>query len=469
MENSRLKSRLIASRFTTGLMILGLLLIPALPSFAQHGRPEVSVGEHAVSPPVRDLPTHTELPGHRIKPLHIIPPSHAASGQADGALQTSFTSAVATTAGLNFAGVGNGDYGFTPNAAPPDTNGAVGATQYVHWVNESFAVFSKSTGSLVKGPVAGNQLFQALGISHPCAVNNDGDPIAQYDKQAGRWVLTQFSVTNGPPFYQCIAVSTTSDATGTFNVYAFQQPNFNDYPKLGVWPDAYYTTFNMFSGNTFAGARTCAFNRNAMLSGAVATQVCFQLSASFASLLPSDLDGASGAAGTTSAPPAGSPNFLLNFGTNSVNLWTFHVDFTTPANSTLSGPTNIPVASFSAACNGGSCVQQPSTHQRLDSLGDRLMYRLSYRNFGGNHESLVVNHSVKVGASKRNPFSGVRWYELRRIPSGSGSFAVFQQGTYSPDSTFRWMGSIAMDKNGDIAVGYSASSSSVFPSIRYTG
>ncbi len=141
----------------------------------------------------------------------------------------------------------------------------------------------------IKGPVAGNQLFQALGGTHPCAVNNDGDPIAQYDKQGGRWVLTQFSVTGGPPFYQCIAVSTTSDATGTFNVYAFQQPNFNDYPKVGVWPDAYYATFNMFSGNTFVGARACAFDRSAMLSGAVATQVCFQLSSSFGSLLPAAL------------------------------------------------------------------------------------------------------------------------------------------------------------------------------------
>ena len=468
MDSSGL-NRLRASRFLIRLIICALLLTHALPSFAQQGRPEVSFGDHAVSPPVRDLPVNTELRGHRIKPLRIIPPSGPASAQNDGALQTSSTAAVATTAGLNFAGVGNGDYGFTPNAAPPDTNGAVGATQYVQWINESFAVFSKSTGSLIKGPIAGNQLFQALGSTHPCAVNNDGDPIAQYDKQAGRWVLTQFSVTGGPPFYQCIAVSTTSDATGTFHVYAFQQPNFNDYPKIGVWPDAYYVTFNMFSGNSFVGARTCAFNRSAMLAGTAAMQICFQLSSSFASLLPADLDGASGATGTTAAPPAGTPNFLLNFGTNSLNLWTFHVDFTTPANSKLTGPTNIPVAAFSAACNGGSCVQQPSTNQKLDSLGDRLMYRLAYRNFAGNHESLVVNHSVRVGTTKRNPFTGVRWYELRRTPSGSGSFSVFQQGTFSPDSTFRWMGSVGMDKTGDIAVGYSASSSSVFPAIRFTG
>lgn len=445
-------------------MLLGLAALPlaAQGDSATAGPPEVTLGEHAVSPPVRDLPTFTEAPGLRVKPLRRPQEAPATSPQAPGALQTSVTLAVATTAGLNFAGVGNGDYGFAPNAAPPDTNGAVGATQYVQWVNESFAVFDKTTGALVKGPVAGNQLFQGLGPTHPCFVNNDGDPIAQYDKLAGRWVLTQFSVTGGPPFYQCVAVSQTSDATGAYNVYAFSEPNFNDYPKLGVWPDAYYVTFNMFSGNSFVGARACAFDRSAMLAGGTATQICFQLSSSFGSLLPSDLDGAT-------APPAGSPNFLLNFGTNSLNLWKFHVDFVTPANSTLAGPTNIGVASFSTACGGGTCVPQPSTSQKLDSLGDRLMYRLAYRNFASAvpaHESLVVNHSVFVSKARNKEVDAVRWYEIRN-PNGTPT--VFQQGTFAPDSTTRWMGSIAMDKVGDIAVGYSASSSSVFPSIRYTG
>src|SRR5947208_2649921 len=314
MDNVTFSFRLWLRRLSRGLFFcaLSLCLVPTI-SAQEMGRPEILAAEHAVSLPLRELPTLTEVPGFRAKLVHLIP--QAATTQPDGALQTETTPAVATTAGLNFAGVGNGDYGFTPNAAPPDTNGAVGATQYVQWVNESFAVFDKSTGSLIKGPVAGNQLFQALGSSHPCAVNNDGDPIAQYDKQAGRWVLTQFSVTGGPPFFQCVAVSTTSDATGSYHVYAFQQPNFNDYPKIGVWPDAYYATFNMFSGNSFVGARACAFNRSAMLAGAAATQVCFQLAASFASLLPADLDGASGAVGTTSPPAAGTPNFLLNFGT----------------------------------------------------------------------------------------------------------------------------------------------------------
>ncbi len=187
---------------------------------------------------------------------------------------------------------------------------------------------------------------------------------------------------------------------------------------------------------------------------------CFQLSTAYPSLLPADLDG-------TALPPSGSPGFFLDYtGSNTLNLWKFRVDFSNSAKTTLTGPTPISVASFSAACGGGTCIPQPSTRQKLDSLADRLMYRLAYRNFG-DHESMVVNQSVTAGSS-----TGIRWYELRN-PSGStmaaGTPVVFQQGTYAPDSAYRWMGSIAMDKAGDIAVGYSVSSSSTYPSIRYTG
>jgi fibronectin type 3 domain-containing protein len=190
-----------------------------------------------------------------------------------------------------------------------------------------------------------------------------------------------------------------------------------------------------------------------MLTGAAATQQCFQLSSSFGGLLPSDLDGAT-------LPPAGSPNYFLNFGSSSLNLWRFHVDWGNTANTTLTGPTTIPVAAFSQACNGGTCIPQGGTTQTLDSLGDRLMYRLAYRNFG-DHESIVANHSVTAGSSV-----GVRWYELRSLSSVP---TVYQQGTYAPDSSYRWMGSIAMDKAGNIALGYSVSSASMYPAIRYTG
>ena len=425
----------------------------------------VEVGQavhHDVSPPLGSL--HGAGPGtdhRREKPLRLLPTVGVGQEVPDPVVQSSAGGPLIGTPGLGFAGVGDGDYGFVPNAAPPDTVGAVGATQYVQWVNESFAVFNKTTHAIVAGfPKAGNTLWAGFGGG--CEANNDGDPIVKYDQLANRWILTQFSVTT-VPYLQCVAVSTGPDATGTYNRYAFSYGNtaFPDYPKLGVWPDAYYITFNIFNnGTTFGGAKLCAYDRTAMLNGAPATQVCFQLSTSFGGVLPADLDG-------KTLPPAGAPNYMLNFGSSSLNEWKFHVDFGTPANSTLAGPLNIPVAAFTTACGGGTCIPQPGTNNKLDSLGDRLMFRLAYRNIGGN-ETLLANHSVKASGTKRSQVDGVRWYELRN-PNATAGASVFQQGTFSPDSTNRWMASIAMDKFGNIGLGYSASSSAIFPSIRYTG
>src|SRR5712692_9050722 len=229
--------------------------------------PEVA---HAVSEPVRDLPPSAHAAG----PPHTIPllkpfGEHGGGGQVvDPELQTLVGPLVSTTTPLSFLGVGVGLGNYSDCCAPPDTNGAAGATQFVQWVNLDFAVFSK-TGTLVHGPVAGNSLWSNLGGQ--CAAHNDGDPIAHYDKAAGRWVLAQPVFRK--PYTYCLAVSQTSDATGSYNLYAFSMPNFPDYPKLGVWPDGYYASFNMFKGNRFVGARACAFNRAAMLSGATATMV----------------------------------------------------------------------------------------------------------------------------------------------------------------------------------------------------
>ncbi|HKE35257.1 MAG TPA: hypothetical protein VKB66_08630 [Candidatus Acidoferrum sp.] len=416
--------------------------------------------KHDISPALRDLPqspSPIEPKGER--PLRLIHGPREFSPQADPALQSSTGPLVSTTAGLNFLGAGVGiTNGFADCCAPPDTNGVAGATQFVQWVNLDFAVFDKATGSLVAGPTAGNTLWSGFG--GPCETSNSGDPIVQYDKAAGRWVLAQPVFTS--PYMYCLAVSTTSDATGTYYRYAFATPNnttlFPDYPKLGVWPDAYYASFNGFMGNTFTGPIACAYERSAMLTGAAAAQVCFQQGPGVGSLLPADLDGAT-------APPSGSPNFYMSLGSNTLNLFRFHVDFTTPSHSSFTGPTVIPVAAFSEACNGGTCIPQPSTIQKLDSLGDRLMYRLAYRNRSGT-ESLLVNHSIHVGGGKHSQIAGVRWYEVR---SPNGTPTLYQQGTFSPDSTSRWMGSIAMDKVGNIALGYSSSSGSVFPAIRFTG
>jgi hypothetical protein len=437
-------------------------LTPAVPQNPENPVPEWTAAVHAHTVNLRDMPVMVHRgEKHEAAPLRVLPRMGMLAGppalSQDIALQSQIIAAPSIGNVTSFAGVGNGDYGFAPNAAPPDTNLAVGATQVVQWVNESFGVFSKS-GALLAGPTAGNTLYQALGATHPCAVHNDGDIIAQYDKAANRWVLTQFSVTSGSSqgYWQCVAVSQTSDATGAYNVYAFNYGTvqFIDYPKLAVWNNAYYITYNVFNnGQTFAGPKLCAFDRTSMLAGAAATQICFQLSTSFGGVLPADLDG-------STPPPAGSPEYFIDFNTNSLDIFTISNPNFTNGTATLGGPTNIATAAFSPACGGGTCIPQAGTTQKLDSLADRLMYRLAYRNFG-DHEALVVNHSITSGSSV-----GIRWYEIR---SPGNSPTIFQQGTFAPDASFRWMGSAAMDSAGNIAVGYSVSSSSINPAIRFTG
>jgi hypothetical protein len=458
---------LLVIRTFAGIVVLGGFLgsaseVPAA-SNAGHGSPVVHTPDFAdVSQPLREIVPFREAAvaldkreNERPKAFRAMPAGEAA----DPLRQAAPGALVAVSPGLNFDGVGVGFGAFDPNVAPPDTNMSVGTTQVVQWVNLSFAVFDK-TGQLLLGPVAGNSIWSGFAGGR-CDLNNDGDPIVQYDKMANRWILTQFSVSGGPPFFQCVAVSRTSDATGAYARYAFSFGNqFNDYPKLGVWPDGYYMTYNLFlNGQTFSGGDVCAMDRTKMLAGdPSAGQVCFILP-NDGGLLPADLDG-------SRLPAAGTPNFVLSFGTNALNFYRFHADFANPGSSSLTGPTVLPVAAFTPACGGGACIPQAGTKQVLDSLGDRLMYRLAYRSFA-DHESLVVNHSVKVGAGRRDNQTGVRWYELRN-PMGNPP-TVFQQGTYAPDALFRWMGSMAMDKVGNIAVGYSVSSSSMNPAIRFTG
>jgi hypothetical protein len=250
-------------------------------------------------------------------------------------------------------------------------------------------------------------------------------------------------------------------------------------PPRGVWPDGYYISFNIFqeiAGQPgkfrFVGSTVCAYDRRAMLRevNRAVTQQCVAVGREFGGLLPSDLDG-------TTPPPAGSPSFFLNFGQNSLDLWRFKVDWDAPANSRLTGPVSIPVAAFQAACQGRACMAQKDTTIPLDSLADRLMYRLSYRHFKKpdgttDREVMLVNHSVAApvpGSAGRN---GIRWYELRNPANGTmaaGTPQVQQHDTYAPDSDHRWMGSIAMDKAGNIGLGYSVSGAGLFPSLRFTG
>jgi hypothetical protein len=354
---------------------------------------------------------------------------------------------------LNFDGLSAADTVASGGPfVPPDTNGAVGASQFVEWVNVTFEVFDKASGAVVMGPTPGNAFWKGFGGT--CETHNDGDIIIQYDKAAGRWIAAQPVFSS--PFQYCIAVSTTSDATGSYDRYAFPLLAFPDYPKLGVWPDGYYVTYNIFT-QTFAGALACAYDRTNMLAGNPATSICFQQAESVGSLLPADVD-------SMTPPPTGEPNFLADLADSShLNLFRFHVDFATPGNSTFSGPTAIGVAPYSELCakaTDRACIPQPYPGEKVDSLGDRLMYRLAYRNFG-DHQSLVATHSIEGGA-----FSGVRWYEIRNPGS---SPVVFQQGTVVDPSVNYWMGSIAMDKVGNIALGFSMSSDSVYPGVAVVG
>ena len=369
---------------------------------------------------------------------------------------------------------------------PPDTNGAVGQTQFVQMVNSDFAVYAK-TGQVLRHATPIKALWS--GVGGECAVHNDGDPVVVYDQFADRWLLSQFVAqpAAGEDYGECVAVSQTGDATGAYNLYFFDwgATMFLDYPHIGVWRDGYYLSANEFptGQQTSAGAAAIVLERDKMLAGQPARYVWFDESAAnpvggqYIGQLPADADG-------SRLPPAGEPNVFAEVDDPSsipptgsdagfdLRLWRFHVDWTNPANSTFGDhgqPSfTLPVAPFvrpQCVYGYGDCALQKGGAQGLDVLGDRLMFRLAYRNFG-DHESLVLNHTVKADA-----LEGIRWYEVRN-PANAPS--ISQQGTYAPDDSVtnplsRWMGSIAMDKLGDIALGFSASGVNDYPSIRYTG
>ncbi len=388
------------------------------------------------------------------------PRPRALNGQSSGIVdspQQSFSlPPVSATIGLNFDGIPNSVNG-TLTGIPSDNNLSVGDTQVVETINTAYEVYDKTTGKSFFPAQQISTIFTGMpGLCGQGVTFFFTDPIVLYDKIAGRWIIsivagdTSFSTGN-----ECIAVSATSDATGRYHRYAFRfgNNNFNDYPKFGVWPDAYYASYNLFTPTTVS-ALACAYDRVAMMAGKHTSVVCFSNPNEFA-FLPSDLDG-------SNLPPIGQPNFYVDLATtSSLHLYRFHVDFSTPGNSTFTGPTTIRIRPFSPACGGGVCIPQAGTKQKLDSLGDRLMFRLAYRNML-THESLLVNHSVRTNAAP----SGVRWYEIRDPDEAP---AIFQEGTVQDGDLSLWMGSIAMDKTGDIAVGFSESSKSTHPAVAFTG
>src|SRR5271166_2802314 len=472
----------IAGIMLSVLPVLFMMLDPAFLASAQESpaqplvlsNPEVNYPVHFdISRPLRDMATevssqkgfHQASPVRYPKLQQLAEAAQQDKGQvADGALQTSVGPLVSATIGLNLLGVGNGFPGYSVPDAPTDVNLAVGDTQVVQWVNVSYAVFDKTSGAVISGPIAGNAFWSGFG--GPCETSNSGDIIAQWDKIAHRWLMSQNVFSS--PYMTCVAVSTTPDATGTYYRFAYSQPGFPDYPKWGIWSDAYYQSQNNFgaSGYSYVGAYACAYERAKMLVGdSTAKQICFQTGIFDDSLLPADLD----SVGTP--PPSGQQELFLGSIDNGVPYiyqYLFHADFKTPSNSTFTGlGGSMPIAGVARLdlpCSGFlPCIPQKGVTDLLDPLGDRLMYRLAYRNFSGDHQTWLVNHSIVAGSSV-----GARWYEFR-APENSTSLSVYQQGTFAPDSKYRWMGSIAMDSAQDIALGYSVSSSSLYPSISFTG
>ncbi|MEI6750325.1 MAG: T9SS type A sorting domain-containing protein [Bacteroidota bacterium] len=344
----------------------------------------------------------------------------------------------------NFDGIA-GTAGYTP----PDENGDVGLDYYIETVNISFAIYTK-TGDLAYGPANLSTLWQGFPGYH----GSDGDPIVLYDHLAGRWLISQFSLPNYPngPYYELFAISQSEDPLGSWNRYSYEFSNMPDYPKLGVWPDGYYLSANSFTAGAlnWCGPLAAVLERDSMLTGAPARMVFFQQAPYEESMIPADLDGP--------APPAGTPGYFAMLH-NQLRLYQLHANWVNIDSTTFTGPFNMIPAPYD---DGVNFIPQKGTTRRLDVLPKYLMHRLQYRNFG-THQTLVANHTVDPEGTYQ---AGVRWYEIRK---STGDWAIYQQGTYAPDTLCRWMASVAMDGDGNIALGYSVSGDTIFPSIGITG
>ena len=486
-KKSSSKSAFFNPRFFVGLVLCSLGLLLALLAYTaypgasllaqkpsqqmtqQPGWQVVASYHNDVSLPLREMASwNFPLSGgeHEGPENPKIPINHVGADRPDPVVQKFLSLLTANIPGpiLNFDGQAFPGSGC--NCAPPDTNGYAGLTQYVQIVNKGYQVYNKFTGASILGPLPIQSIW--VGFGGVCQTGF-GDPVVLYDKLADRWLISQFA-GSGIPTDQCIAISQTRDATGAYFRYAFHLgSNFFDYPKLATWPDAYYMADNVFNsgGTAYLGTQPFAFDRTKMLCGLpLATFITPGVVGTPANnedpVMPSDIDG-------TVLPPPGAPNTFVEFpditgnNLNTYRTWHFHVDFAVPANSTFTQFAAPAAAPFAFLCPFTACVPQLLVGSFLDGLGDRLMFRLAYRNFGtpsAPNESVVANYSVNsVGVA------GVRWFELKNVTNGP--ITVNQESTYQPDTDWRWMGSVAMDHSGDLAVGFSASSPTINPQVRY--
>ena len=415
-----------------------------------------------------------------------VAPSASSSAMAD-----SSTSLAIPAPSANFEGLSNQDnfnvFGFRVN--PPDPNGEVGPNHYVEMINLVFGVYDKS-GNLLLGPVDTGTLWSGFAIED--CTDPSGDPIVIYDQFADRWLLTQFTTRGAPFYYDCVAISQTPDPTGPYYRYAFvtqaddHVPGtyyFPDYPKYSVWKDSYIMTTRDFGDGGGYGISVYALEKNKMVNGqAKARAVQFFLDSDVVpinligdGLLPPDVDGKTKPKNDAPALIVGTQddNFTPYGATfDALNLFELKVLWNSKPSASFALKAQLPVASFDSvfpcAPTSRDCLPQPgitNPAQYLDILSyrQRPTFRLAYRNFG-TYETYVTNQSVEALPGE----AGVRWYEIRRV---NGAYSVYQQGTYAPgDGVHRWMGSAAMDKFGNIALGYSVvNGTTVFPGIRYTG
>jgi hypothetical protein len=424
-------------------------------------------------------------------------------------------SLVASFDGLGFGF--QGPHGTANFRNPSDNSLAIGPNHVFQIVNSRMAIYTKQ-GKVLYGPVNTNSVFKDFGGA--CEANNNGDAVVRYDQLAGRWLVVMpvfrrgegvageptlvsrpgrpdqpggavplfspppsFAPPPGPPpqrgaapqgaspgppprgpYSMCYAVSATADPMGAYYRYEFIRPLFPDYPRPAIWPDGYYVPTS--SGDEVIEKHVCVAERARMLKGESASEQCVVIKdVNF--LNSADLDG-------KNLPPVGAPNIILAaggtqlkkiFADDGIFAWKFHVDWKTPAKTKLTGPEKIAVAPYHYLCDGQltNCVPQPGTESRLDAQGDKIMARVVYRRLG-NRESIVAVHSVNTSAGG----GGVRWYEFRIDPK-TRDVGLKQQGTYAPDGFYRWMASPAIDKLGNIGIGYSFGGSPNFAGQRFTG
>jgi hypothetical protein len=440
---------------------------PALRSMPRIARPLTFPPDTVVEPRERNQ----EGPkAHRVRPY-----------SADGVRQ--LLSPTPTIPGplQTFEGLSNLDnfniFGFRVN--PPDPNGEVGPNHYVEMINLVFAVYDKAGNRLV-GPMDTGSLWAGFAI--PDCTDPSGDPVVLYDQFMDRWLLSQFT-TRGPEYFNCVAISTTSDPTGSYYRYAFSTgPNFPDYPKYGNWTDSYVITTREFGPTIEYGIGVYALEKNKMVNGQPARSVRFFIDGNNPELLPlvgdgllpADVDGKQKPKTDAAIPIVGTQDDNASYGAtfDALNIWDLTVKWRSTPVATLALNVQLPTAPFDSIfpCGPDSrdCLPQPGITdpaQYLDILSyrQRPTFRLAYRNFK-TYEALVTNQSVEASPG----VAGARWYEIRR--NGS-TYSLYQQGTFAPgDGVHRWMGSVAMDKKGNMALGYSVvNGTNVFPGIRYTG